>query len=206
MIVTHEVLDLLQEMSELSDAKLTILVNEGSADAFVELTTRYMALIRAKAAPLRSAALDADDLCQEGLLGLLRAARSYREDGKASFRTYAGVCISNQMITACRSAAGHKNPLFNHFVSLSEEEEDRSLDFPFALSQAANPETLLIDRENLEVLKNRIEKTLSKMEQRVLFLYLGGCSYSEIAAKLTISEKAVDNAIQRVRRKLKEPF
>lgn len=193
-------------MSGYSDEQLVSLVDSGSGDAFAELTARYMALVRAKAAPLRSSALEADDLCQEGLMGLLNAVHGYRPDSGASFRTYAGTCISNRMITACRAAASRKNLPLNNFVSLDEETEDRSIGPQFASSQITNPETLLIDRENLETIRNRIEKNLSKMEQRVLSLYLGGCSYAEIAEKLELSEKAVDNAIQRARRKLKDPF
>jgi len=196
---------LLNEMSGYTDDQLSALVSSGNADAFVELTTRYLSLIRVKAAPFRSAILETDDLCQEGLLGLLSAARSFQSGGKANFKTYAGVCISNRIITAYRSAAGHKNFLLNNSLSLNDN-TDRDLDVRLPLDMVANPETLLIDRENLEIVKTRIKQTLSKMEQQVLFLYLGGYSYAEIAANLHISFKAADNAIQRVRRKLTEPF
>lgn len=192
-------------MSDYTDEQLVSLVSSDNADAFVELTARYLSLIRAKAAPFRSAVLETDDLCQEGLLGLLSAARSYQSSGKASFKTYAGVCISNRIITAYRSAASCKNSPLNNSLSLNDH-TDCDFDVQLPLDLIANPETLLIDRENLEIVKSRIKQTLSKMEQKVLFLYLGGYSYSEIAADLHISAKAADNAIQRVRRKLKEPF
>lgn len=196
---------MLNEMSGYTDDQLAAFVSSGNADAFVELTTRYLSLIRVKAAPFRSAMLETDDLCQEGLLGLLSAARSYQSGGKASFKTYAGVCISNRIITAYRSAAGHKNFPLNNSLSLNDN-TDCDLDVQLPLDMVTNPETLLIDRENLEIVKTHIKQTLSKMEQQVLFLYLGGYSYAEIAANLHISLKAADNAIQRVRRKLTEPF
>lgn len=108
-------------MESYSDQQLATLVREGDPDAFLELTSRYMTLIRAKAAPFHGTMLEADDLCQEGLLGLLDAVRNYREDGGASFRTYAGVCITNRIIMAYRWAAGRKNFPLNNFVPLSEE-------------------------------------------------------------------------------------
>lgn len=192
-----------KQISQLSDDQLVVLLKQREPDAFVELTSRYMALIRAKAAPFRSSALETDDLCQEGLLGLLNAAESYSPGGKASFRTYAGVCIHNRMVTAYRTAASKKNIPLNNFVSLNSEED--SYPMQFTSEQTANPETLLIDRERLEGIKRCIRQALSKLEQQVLFLYLGGCSYAEIADELHITVKAADNAIQRIRHKLKEP-
>lgn len=184
-----------------SDSQLASLVQEGNSDAFIELTARYMSLIRAKAAPFHSTMLDADDLCQEGLLGLLNAAQTYHEDGAASFRTYAGICIRNCIIMAYRWAAGQKNLPMNNFVSLCDDGA-RDVSAP----AQANPEDMLVNRENLAVLKQHIKQNLSKMEHQVLLLYLGGCSYKEIADSLKITSKAADNALQRVRRKLKEPF
>lgn len=201
-----EVLILLNLLPELSDQQVAELVNEGDTDAFVELTARYMGLIRAKAASFRAIPLEAEDLYQEGLMGLLHAAHSYRADGSASFKTYAGICIYHQMVTACRSAFSRKNLPLHNFVSFHDAEQEETWNFPLVSDQIANPETLLIDRENLEGLRARINQSLSKMEQRVLFLYLNGCTYQEIAQKQSISVKAVDNAIQRVRKKLKNPF
>ena len=146
--------------------------------------------------------LEADDLCQEGLLGLLDAVRNYREDGGASFRTYAGVCITNRIIMAYRWAAGRKNFPLNNFVPLSEEGASCGV---FA-GEEANPEKMLVEEEDLLLLKRFISRGLSKMERQVLMLYLGGYSYKEIADSLCITSKAADNALQRVRRKLKEPF
>ena len=193
----------MDKLAGYTDQQLAVLVKENDADAFVELTARYMGVIRIKAASLHAVPLDADDLCQEGLLGLFGAARSYRPDFGTSFRTYAGICIENRMVSACRVAAGRKNLPLNNFVSLSA---DQNLESFVTTDQVANPETLLIDRESVENVRRRINQSLSKMEQQVLLLYLGGRSYEEISVELNISVKAVDNAIQRVRRKLKRPF
>lgn len=194
------------QLPELSDQQVAELVNEGNMDAFVELTARYMGLIRGKASAFRGVPIDAEDLYQEGLLGLLHAAHNYRASGSASFKTYAGVCIYHQMVTACRSALSRKNLPLHNFVSFHDAEQNDCWTTSLMSDQIANPETLLIDRENLEGLRARINQSLSKMEQEVLFLYLNGCTYQEIAQKQVVSVKAVDNAIQRVRKKLKNPF
>ncbi len=194
------------QLPELSDQQVAELVNEGNMDAFVELTARYMGLIRGKASAFRGVPIDAEDLYQEGLLGLLHAAHSYRSSGSASFKTYAGVCIYHQMVTACRSALSRKNLPLHNFVSFHDAEQNDCWTTSLMSDQIANPETLLIDRENLEGLRARINQSLSKMEQEVLFLYLNGCTYQEIAQKQAVTVKAVDNAIQRVRKKLKNPF
>ena len=204
---SHEVFGLAAEthnnrMESYPDQQLAALVRDGDPDAFLELTSRYMTLIRAKAAPFHGTMLEADDLCQEGLLGLLDAVRSFREDGGASFRTYAGTCITNRIIMAYRWAAGRKNLPLNNFVPLNEEGTSCGA---FA-GEEVNPEKMLVEEEDLLLLKQFISRGLSKMERQVLMVYLGGYSYKEIADSLRITSKAADNALQRVRRKLKEPF
>lgn len=186
------------KMEDYTDSQLACLVSNGNSAAFVELTARYMSLIRVKAAPFRGTMLEADDLCQEGLWGLLCAARTYDVSGKAAFRTYAGVCISNRIIMAYRAAASRKNSPLNNFVSLNDD--GLEMDMP---DSTTNPETVFMDRESVVAIQQRIQQNLSKTEQQVLILYLSGCSYHGVAAKLGITSKAVDNALQRVRLKLK---
>lgn len=189
------------QMANFTDGQLASLVSNNDSSAFVELTARYLPLVKAKAARFRSTMLETDDLCQEGLMGLLNAARTYDSAGGASFKTYAGVCITNRMIMACRTAANQKNLPLNNFISLSDH--DTELDVS---DNTTNPETVLIDSESLELMRQRMEQMLSQMELRVLMLYLDGCSYSEISSKLSITSKAADNALQRVRLKLKKLF
>ncbi len=189
------------QMEDFTDGQLASLVNNGNSSAFVELTARYLSLVKAKASRFRSTMLETDDLCQEGLMGLLNAARTYDSAGGASFKTYAGVCITNRMIMACRTAANRKNLPLNNFISLSDHDTEMDMS-----DNTTNPETVLIDNESLKLMRQRMEQTLSQMEQRVLMLYLDGCSYSEISAKLGITSKAADNALQRVRLKLKKLF
>jgi RNA polymerase sporulation-specific sigma factor len=204
--VCHEVLGLAEDnqfdrIKDFTDVQLTGLVSTNDSNAFVELAARYLSLVKVKAAHFRNTMLETDDLCQEGLMGLLNAARTYNPAGGASFKTYAGVCIHNRMIMACRTAASRKNLPLNNFVSLNDD--DAAMDMRDC---STNPETVLIDNEGLILIRQYLEQTLSPLEQRVLMLYLDGCCYSEIAAKIGITSKAADNALQRVRLKLKKLF
>lgn len=202
MINVHGVLGLADDRIEsFTDTQLAGLVKSSDSNAFVELAARYLSFVKVKAACYRSAMLEADDLCQEGLMGLLNAARSYDPASGTSFRTYAGVCINNRMIMACRTAASKKNLPLKNFISLSEDDSVIGMQ-----DSTANPETVFIDGEDLKLFRQYLEKALSPLEQRVLMLYFGGSSYSEIAAKLGITTKAADNALQRVRLKLKKLF
>ncbi len=184
-------------LAEYSDGKLAELVKEGNSEAFAELTARYMSLVRARALPLGGFA-DREDLCQEGLVGLLNAARTYHPGNGASFRTYAGVCITNRVLTACRSAAGRKNDPLRDFVSLSEEGSD----YP-ALDGESDPAALFAEREGFRLMCRKIAEALTPLERKVLRLYLGGGSYGDIAKALSVSPKTADNALQRVRFKLR---
>lgn len=189
-------------LTDFTDGQLAGLVKAGDSDAFAELTARYMSLIRYKAAPFHSARLETDDLCQEGLVGLLNAARAYDSKNRAAFRTYAGVCIANRMIMAYRSALSRKNEPLSNFVSLSGEE-----DLPLSGTVGGwDPETALASSEGVDQLWRRIRSALSELELRVLRLYLSGYSYAEAARKLSITPKAADNALQRARLKLKSRF
>lgn len=188
-------------MESCSDCFLAHLVQEENMDAFVEIVSRYMPLVRKIAAGFRSGLFEKDDLCQEGMLGLLYAARSY-DERKAAFQTYAGVCIRNRLVALCRQEAEYKNLPMKDFLSLSEEE---GMSVPSS-DTAANPEAVVAENENLDSLKERITQALSKMEQQVLYLYLSGDDFEEIARKLGTEKKAVYNAIQRARGKLRQSF
>lgn len=184
---------------DMPDGRLAELVKQGDSEAFAELTERYMSVIRTKVSPFSSGRAEREDLCQEGLLGLLNAARTYDPSGGASFRTYAGVCISNRVIMAYRSSAGKKHDPLSDFVSLSEDGAGE-LQVPDA---SADPEALLTERDGFESVWRTISLLLTPLERNVLRLYLGGRSYGEIAKKLSVTPKAADNALQRARFKLR---
>ncbi len=185
-----------------TDSQLTELVQKGNADAFIEIVSRYMPLVHRLAADYQSAFIEKDDLCQEGMLGLLYAARSYDEKKKAGFRTYAGICIRNRLIAVWRQAAGYKNLPMKNFLSLSEEE---GMQVPSS-DPYMDPEAFVAENESLDSLQKRITQALSKMEQQVLFLYLGGCGFDEIAQRLDVGKKSAYNALQRARGKLRQNF
>lgn len=179
----------------MSDEELAARVD--TADAFAELESRYLWLIGSIARKLKSSnSPDDEDLRQEGLVGLYEAALRYVPSGGASFKTYASVCISNRLKNEVRNHGSKRNFPLNHSVSL----EDVTCSEENAVS---SPEMALESRETFEAVLNQIHISLSDFERKVLALYLSGYKRGEIAESLAISVKAFDNALQRVRRKLK---
>ena len=186
------------DLSVLDDGKLACLVQKGNEDAFDELMSRYIFLIKSKVVDYRNSEIDYDDLLQEGLLGLLNAAKTFDPLEKASFKTYAGVCIKRRIHTLCRSATRQKRVPLKNLISLDENEED------FRPEVFNNPEEMFIKKEEEELRDFKIKKVLSGLELKVLYMYISGNSYSEISDKLNVTPKSVDNALQRIRKKLKE--
>ena len=184
-----------EDFSQMSDEDLAARV--GMADAFAELESRYLWLIGSIARRLKhSNSQEDEDLRQEGLMGLYEAALSYVPAGGAGFRTYASVCISNRLKNVIRSHGSRKNAPLNNSVSLEEVSCSE-------INPVLSPELALENRETFEAVLNQIHISLSDFERKVLALYLSGYKRAEIAQALSISVKAFDNALQRVRRKLK---
>lgn len=178
----------------LGDVQLAELVRRGDPQAFVELSSRYIGLIRKKAALFSGPAVpESEDLLQEGFLGLYAAALGYRDDGGGSFGTYAGTCVYNQMVTAVRSNATAGNHTLNHALPLAE-----AGDLP---GRAMGPQDLIETREQFDSMWERLE--LTPLERRVLGLYLSGCRRSEVQERAGIPLKAFDNALYRIRSKLR---
>ena len=177
----------------------------GDRIAEEELVMRYNRLVRVCARPFFLAGGDSEDLIQEGMLGLLSAIRSFRTEKAASFRTYAEVCIKSRLISAVRSASSGKHTPLNSYLSFETPSFDGITDFPSFMAAGLpqkNPEDVLISREELQEHLDIAKGQLSGFEASVLRLYLNGLSYSEIAAEVNKSPKSVDNAVQRIRRKL----
>lgn len=162
----------------------------------MELAARYLWLIRAKAQQCEVPAFDTDDLSQEGLIGLYDAALTYNPNGAASFKTYAGICISNRITSALRKQTGLKNKPLNDFVSIFDDDNAAGL-------QTGDLESTILFREMITGVLSQVKHLLSEQEQRVLRMYLGGYNRKEIAQALSVSLKSVDNAIRRVRSKFK---
>lgn len=182
-----------------SDVQLAELYNGGNANAFTVLSDRYFKLIRSITSRYNISGLEPDDLTQEGLLGLLSAVKSYKTDKGASFNTYAAVCINRRIVTLLKRSGNSKKKALNNYVSLDDDEVVRSM-----TEGGVNPEEMFIDRENLSDLEKSISIWLSEKEKRVLELYIAGESYGGIGAALGLSKKSVDNALQRIKRKLRK--
>ena len=162
----------------------------GDQEAFALLVHRMMPLIHAQVHSCRCVGTEDEDLAQEALMGLLAAVRTYRPDGGASFTTYATACIRHRLLSVAR----RYGPRADREQSLE--------DSPELPDSTVDPALLLMDKEELDGLLHRLRTRLTETEYRVLLLRLGDCSYAEIAARLGITVKAVDNAVQRMRRKL----
>ncbi len=171
----------------------------GESACMDTLIERYKRQVRNQARTLYLMGGDNDDLIQEGMLGLFKAVRDYRPEKEVSFETFARLCISRQLYSAVQAAGRQKHVPLNTYVEFSDQ-LDAQEDSP----QGKSPEELLIDRENIERLREEIWKVLSPMEKKILQSYLDGESYTEIASGLNRSPKSVDNALQRIRRKLKK--
>ena len=185
------------ELEQMSDEALCTALQNGTSAAGDILAHRYRKLVRCCAHPYFLAGGDSEDLLQEGMFGLIKAMREFRADREASFQTFAEVCIRSRLCSVIRaSRAGKQSPL-NESVPLNAF----LLDAQPQYSQL-DPEDLLIDREKAAALLNQVRSQLSELEVRVLDLYLDGCSCGEIAATVGKSYKSVDNAVQRIRRKI----
>lgn len=180
-----------------SDEQLVKMIKENATDAFAALSARYLWLIRAKAAQFEGvAAPEREDLLQEGFLGLYAAAISFDEKGAASFKTYAGVCVHNRMADAARRHGSAKNRVLNESLSLDSDDAAE-------VAAQPGPEELLELRERFRDLLRRAETELTPLERKAFLLYLSGCERGEIFARSGMSLKTFDNAIYRVRSKLR---
>ena len=180
-----------------SDEALCRLMQDGNVDAGDELARRSIILVRRRARALLAGGLEIDDLAQEGMLGLIDAMKAYRPDRGASFRTFAYRCVTNRMLNLI--AASGRNPSqvsFDHIGNLEPLTEEQ-------IPNAKDPQEILIQQENTFDWIHRARNLLSKTEREAHRPYLGGYTYQEMAASLQCTTKAVDNALQRVRRKLR---
>lgn len=181
-----------------SDEALVIQAQSGDTDALTELVCRYLPLIRQKASGYTTSLTDRDDLIQEGLIGLLAAVDGYRGDKGAAFKTYCYVCVQNKMLTDLEKRSSDKRQVMQNYLPLDEVECSSVND------DNDDPFSIIVAKESRELFMEKANNVLSALERDTLSLYLSGHSYEEIAAQLNLSMKAVDNALQRVRRKLRD--
>jgi RNA polymerase sporulation-specific sigma factor len=197
-----------QSQLQVEDGYLIALAKQGSADAYDRLVRRYYGFVRLKASSYFIAGGDSDDLIQEGLVGLYKAVRDFRSDRESSFRNFAELCITRQIITAVKTATRNKHVPLNQYVSFSATPAGSSGDGEPTLDEvipgptAHDPVNQVISSEELRALVACLSTVLSDLESRVLSLYLDGRSYDEVGQRLGCDTKTVDNALQRVKRKV----
>ena len=187
-----------------ADETLAQRAKNGDDEALADLIERYTPLVCMRARAYARGVMDVDDVYQEGMIALLKAVRNYREDTAGSFRTFAAVCVNNKMLSAVTAHMRDKNAPMRSYLSLSGREIPE--DLLAAVSPETDPEKLVIASEESAARNRRIENLLSPFERQVLRLYLSSYSYEELSRQLGSSTKAVDNALQRVRRKLRNVF
>ena len=192
---------------ELDDHYLVALAKEGRPDAYDMIVRRYRGFVRLKASSYFLLGGESDDLIQEGLLGLYKAIRDYRTDRESSFRNFAELCITRQIITAVKTATRNKHTPLNGYVSFSStpagaSDSEPTLDELLPGSTIHDPVNQVISSEELRSLVDCLSTVLSELESQVLGLYLDGHSYTGIGDQLGCDCKTVDNALQRVKRKV----
>ena len=183
-----------KDYEKLSDEDLVKISLTGDAIATEYIMARYKNLVRARARMYFLAGADKEDIIQEGMIGLFKAIRDYNHQKQASFHSFAELCIKRQIITAVKTATRQKHIPLNSYISLSNPMYDSDTD----------PEHVFISKENTELLNEKINEVLSDLEKSVLVLYLEGKCYQEIAKVLNKPPKSIDNALQRVKKKMEK--
>ena len=190
------------------DLDLFKLARNGDKDMIDVLLSRYKYLVVSISRKYYLMGGDREDLIQEGMIGLYKAIRDFKSDKQSSFRAFAELCVTRQIITAIKTATRQKLIPLNSYVSLNkpiyEEDSDRTLLDIISGVRVANPEDMVISREEFDDIENKMNNILSDLEWKVLMSYLDGKSYQEIAEDLDRHIKSIDNALQRVKRKLEK--
>lgn len=191
-----------------TDEEIVEAVREGDSIALEFLINKYKNFVRAKARSYFLIGADREDIVQEGMIGLYKAIRDYKGDKLSSFKAFAELCITRQIITAIKTATRQKHIPLNSYVSLDkpiyDEDSDRTLLDVICGTRVSDPEELIINQEEFSGLEDKMAEILSDLERKVLMLYLDGRSYQEIAVDLNRHVKSIDNALQRVKRKLEK--
>ncbi len=195
-------------ISKLPDEEVISLIHKGDNDAQEYIMNKYKSVVKSKARAYFLIGADREDIIQEGMIGLYKAVRDYHPDRNTTFRSFADLCINRQIITAVKTATRQKHIPLNSYVSLNkpvfDDETMHTYMDMLKECETANPESMIISRENIANLENNLSKILSKFELKVLSIYLTGKTYTEIAAMIDKPEKSVDNALQRVKKKIEK--
>ena len=194
------------QLEEMTDEQVVKVAQTGDGEALEYLLNKYKNFVRTKARSYFLIGADHEDIVQEGMIGLYKAIRDYTEEKLSSFRAFAELCVTRQIITAIKTATRQKHIPLNSYISLNkpiyDEESDRTLLDVITEDRPTNPEEMLINREDLSLIEGRIGQMLSELEKQVLVRYMEGKSYVEISAEMGRHVKSIDNALQRIKRKL----
>ena len=195
------------EFEKLTDEEIVVEIKDGCNSVALDyLINKYRNFVRAKARSYFLIGADREDIIQEGMIGLYKAIRDFRNDKLSSFRAFAELCVTRQIITAIKTATRQKHIPLNSYISLNkpiyDEDSDRTLLDVLSGAKVSDPEELVISREEFVDIEAKMEEILSDLEWKVLMSYLDGKSYQEIAVDLDRHVKSIDNALQRVKRKL----
>lgn len=191
--------------TEYTDDELIQHIHEGNEDATEYLLKKYSPLVKKSIRTLYLIGADTEDLSQEGMIGLFKAIQNYKSERDTSFYTYAKICIDRQIYSAIKASNRKKHSPLNSYISFyaNAGEGETELIDNLEAGNDSNPEHVVLDRENTSLFQKQLENILSKLEKEVLHQYMAGKSYSDIASTLGKSTKSVDNAIQRIREKVK---
>ena len=192
----------MKQYDGIKDEELIFRFKNGESEILDYLMEKYKNMVRKKARTMFLIGGENDDLIQEGLIGLFKAVRDHQPDKDASFQTFAGICVDRQIYNAIQSSNRQKHQPLNSYISLSEQDGENEEHLGDAWVE--NPESIIIDQENVQSLEQEITTTLSPMENQVLEYYLAGNGYGEIAQIMGKTPKSIDNALQRIRTKIKE--
>lgn len=200
--------EIYQSYCEMADEDIILEAKAGNGPALEYMINKYKSFVRAKARTYFLIGADREDIIQEGMIGLFKAIRDFKGDKLSSFRAFAELCITRQIITAIKTATRQKHIPLNSYVSLNkpifDEESDRTLMDVISEENISDPEELVINREEYLGIESKMGEILSSLEWEVLTSYLDGKSYQEIAEELDRHVKSIDNALQRVKRKLEK--
>ena len=197
-----------ENFASFSDEELAISAQQGNDKALDFLLSKYFVYVRSKSLSYYIVGADRDDIIQEGMIGLFKAVRDFSSERGVSFKTFADVCVTRQIITAVKNASRQKHAPLNFYVSLNkpmtDDEDGATFEDVFGQFTNLSPEDILIKKEDADILGTEMNKLLSKFELDVLSLYMQGRSYSDIAQIMGKDPKSVDNALQRIKKKFEK--
>jgi len=197
-----------RKYSNYLDEELVLLAKEGNYEVQEYIINKYENFVKSKAKSYFLIGADREDIYQEGMIGLFKAIRDFKSDKLSSFKAFAELCITRQIITAIKTASRQKHKPLNTYISINkplyDEESEKTLEDTLILNKTYDPEEIVVSKEKLKILQDEMNESLSSLELEVLTYYLSGKSYHEIAIKLQRQAKSIDNALQRVKRKLEK--